>query len=38
MYLMSWGMLINNLNVRFILIWFNFDQNLLLIIIKTIRK
>lgn len=38
MYLMSLAMLINNLNVRFILFWFNVDQNLLLIIIKTLYK
>jgi len=38
MYLMSWVMLINNLNVKFILFWFYVDQNLLLIIIKTLYE
>jgi len=38
MYLMSWAILINNLNVRFILFWFNFNQNVFLIIIKTLYK
>lgn len=38
MYLMSWTMLINNLNVKFILFWFNVEQNLLLIIIKTLYE
>lgn len=38
MYLMSWAMLINNLNIRFILFWFNVDQNVLLIVIKTIYE